>query len=186
MGHGKQEIPSDIALVRAMASGETDALRALSTRYGGMLAALARRFLRDQSDAEEVAADVLWQCWREAKNFDPARSSVSVWIVTIARSRAIDRLRVNRVRSMPQAEQPAADPVADPSMEVHLAERARLVRSALADLDSNQSAALQLAYFSDLSQSEIAEKLAIPLGTVKTRTRNALIKLREALSGRRD
>lgn len=107
-------------------------------------------------------------------------------LVMLARSRAIDRLRANRARKPPSGEQPASEPVPDPAVELHQAERARIVRNALAGLDSNERAALQLAYFSDLSQSEVAEKLGIPLGTVKTRMRSAMMKLREALSGRHE
>ena len=169
-------MPADRDLVVAMAAGDSEALRSLNARYGRMLAALARRFLSNESDAEEVVA----------KTFDAARGSVSVWLVTLARSRAIDRLRANRARKPPSGEQPASEPVADPAVELNQAQRASIVRTALAGLDSNERAALQLAYFSDLSQSEVAEKLGIPLGTVKTRMRSAMIKLRESLSGRRE
>jgi RNA polymerase sigma-70 factor (ECF subfamily) len=182
----QQAMPVDRDLILAMAAGDSEALHSLSARYGRMLSALARRFLSDESDAEEVVADVLWQAWRDAKTFDAARGSVSVWLVTLARSRAIDRLRANRARKPPPGEQPGLEPVPDPAVDLHQVQRARLVRTALAGLDSNERAALQLAYFSDLSQSEVAEKLGIPLGTVKTRMRSALMKLRETLSGRRE
>ena len=177
---------ADRELIVAMAAGDSQALRSLNARYGGMLSALARRFLNNESDAEEVVADVLWQAWRDAKTFDEKRGSVSVWLVTLARSRAIDRLRANRARKTPAAEQPDPAPVPDPAVALDQAERARVVRAALAGLDSNERAALQLAYFSDLSQSEVAEKLGIPLGTVKTRIRSSMMKLREALSGRHE
>lgn len=186
MADTQQAMPADRDLIAAMAAGDSEALRSLNVRYGRMLAALARRFLGNESDAEEVVADVLWQAWRDAKTFDPARGSVSVWLVTLARSRAIDRLRVNRARKPPPTEQPASEPVPDPAVELHQVQRARIVRAALAGLEANERAALQLAYFSDLSQSEIAEKLGIPLGTVKTRMRNAMMKLRETLSERRE
>jgi RNA polymerase sigma-70 factor (ECF subfamily) len=182
----KQAVPADRELIVAMAAGDSEALRSLNARYGRMLAALAGRFLSNESDAEEVVADVLWQAWRDARTFDAARGSVSVWLVTLARSRAIDRLRANRARRQPPEEQPASAPVPDPAVELHQAQRARVVRTALAGLDSNERSALELAYFSDLSQSEVAEKLGIPLGTVKTRMRSAMMKLREALAGRRE
>jgi RNA polymerase sigma-70 factor (ECF subfamily) len=180
----QQAMPADRDLIVAMAAGDSEALHSLSARYGRMLSALARRFLSDESDAEEVVADVLWQAWRDAKTFDAARGSVSVWLVTLARSRAIDRLRANRARKPPPGEQPVSDPVPDPAVDLHRVERAHIVRRALAGLEYNERAALQLAYFSDLSQSEVAEKLGIPLGTVKTRMRSAMIKLRESLAGR--
>jgi RNA polymerase sigma-70 factor, ECF subfamily len=182
----RQAIPVDRDLVAAMAAGDSEGLRGLNARYGGMLIALARRFLRDESDAEEVAADVLWQAWREAGAFDATRGSVSVWLVTRARSRAIDRLRANRARRPPSQEQPPSEPVSDPAATLDQARRARVVRAALAGLASNERTALELAYFSDLSQSEVAEKLGIPLGTVKTRMRSAMIKLREALSAQHE
>ena len=117
MADAKQAMPADRDLVVAMAAGDSEALRSLNARYGRMLAALARRFLSNESDAEEVVADVLWQAWREAKTFDAARGSVSVWLVTLARSRAIDRLRANRARKPPSGEQPASEPVSDPAVE---------------------------------------------------------------------
>lgn len=184
MADPKQAISADRDLVVAMAAGDAEALRSLNARYGRMLAGLARRFLSNESDAEEVVADVLWQAWREARTFDATRASVSVWLVTLARSRAIDRLRSNRARKPPPGEQPAAEPAQDPASDIDQAKRARVVRAALARLDAHERTALQLAYFSDLSQSEVAEKLGIPLGTVKTRMRSAMIKLRDALSGR--
>jgi RNA polymerase sigma-70 factor (ECF subfamily) len=177
--------PADRDLVAAMVAGDPEALRMLNARYGRMLAALARRFLSNESDAEEVVADVLWQAWRDASAFDAARGSVSVWLVTLARSRAIDRLRANRARQPSPAEQAVPDPVPDPAIELDQLQRARIVRAALAGLEANERAALQLAYFSDLSQSEVADRLGIPLGTVKTRIRSAMIKLRETLSGQR-
>ena len=186
MADAQQAMPTDRDLIVAMAAGDSEALRSLNARYGRMLAALARRFLNNESDAEEVVADVLWQAWRDARTFDAARGSVSVWLVTLARSRAIDRLRAQRARRPPDAEPPAAEPIPDPAVEFNQVQRARIVRTALAGLDSNERTALQLAYFSDLSQSEVAEKLGIPLGTVKTRMRSAMIKLRETLSGRHE
>jgi len=182
----KQPGPADRDLVAAMAAGDAEALRTLNGRYGRALAGLTRRFLADESDAEEVVADVLWQAWREAKIFDPARGSVAVWLVTLARSRAIDRLRALRARKPPLEEQPASEPAVDPTMELDREQRAGTVRTALAELDSNERAALELAYFSDLSQSEVAKKLGIPLGTVKTRMRSAMMKLRDALAERHE
>lgn len=183
MAGSQEAMPADRDLVVAMAAGDADALRSLNTRYGRMLAALAQRFLGNEFDAEEVVADVLWQAWRDARTFDARRGSVSVWLVTLARSRAIDRIRANRARQMPAAEQPAAESTADPAVEIHQFQRARMVRAALTRLEVNERAALELAYFSDLSQSEVAEKLGLPLGTVKTRIRSAMLKLRESLVG---
>lgn len=166
-----------------MAAGDPHALQSISLRYGRMLTALAWRFLGDEADAEEVVADVLWQAWSESKAYDPARGSVTAWLVTLARSRAIDRLRAKKARQPRSAPEPAGEDPPDPAVEVDEAQRAQIVRTAVARLDSAERTALELAYFSDLSQSQIAERLGIPLGTVKTRIRGAMMKLREALSG---
>jgi RNA polymerase sigma-70 factor, ECF subfamily len=174
--------PTDRELVAAIARGDAAALRTLNARYGRMLAALARRIVGVDSDAEEVAADVLWQAWRSAGSFDPARGSVSVWLVTLGRSRAIDRLRSIKAReTRPETDDSpfAAD---DPGAEIDVAKRAVRVRAAVSALEANEKTALEMAYYSDLSQSEIADKLNIPLGTVKTRIRSAMIKLRKALA----
>jgi RNA polymerase sigma-70 factor, ECF subfamily len=175
--------PSDRQLITAMAAGDAHALRALNSRFGRMLAALAMRFLSDQADAEEVVADVLWQAWSDAKSYDPSRGSVGAWLVTIARSRAIDRVRARRARQAEPGRQPLPQAVADPATMLDEAQRAQIVRTAISKLESAERTALELAYFSDLSQSQIAQRLGLPLGTVKTRIRGAMIKLREALSG---
>jgi RNA polymerase sigma-70 factor (ECF subfamily) len=172
---------SDRELVTAMARGDADALRALGARYARVLGAIAYRYLKDELDAEEVAADALWQAWREAPSFDPGRSSVSAWLVMLGRSRAIDRFRAARARRPPENLQPAPAPVADVLTEMETAERAKIVKKAVGQLEPRERELLELAYFSDLSQTEIAEKVGIPLGTVKTRMRTALIKLRDAL-----
>lgn len=172
---------SDEALVSAMAGGDEDALATLNQRYGRALSAVADRILRDKADAEEVAADVLWQLWREASRFDRGRGSVGAWIMMTVRSRAIDRLRARKSREprdVSVAEIAVAD---DPSNELHSAERRREVELALASLNDGERDLLRMAYFSDLSQSEIAEHTSIPLGTVKSRMRSGLIRLRDAL-----
>src|SRR5271157_1884822 len=110
---------SDEALVSAMAAGDQDALATLNHRYGRALSAVADRILRDQGDAEEVAADVLWQLWREASRFDRSRGSVRAWAMMTVRSRAIDRFRARKVRE-PRGEDATETAVAnDPSNELH-------------------------------------------------------------------
>jgi RNA polymerase sigma-70 factor (ECF subfamily) len=176
------ERASDRDLVAAVAEGSIEALRELSSRYGRILTALAMRFLGSEPDAEEVASDVLWQVWREARLFDANRGSVMAWLVMLGRSRSIDRLRAIKARSVSTEPQMPSCPVADPVSEVDRAERARIVRAALMNIDTQERTVLELAYFSDLSHSEIAEKLGIPIGSVKTRIRSAMMKLRKALS----
>jgi RNA polymerase sigma-70 factor (ECF subfamily) len=166
-----------------MAAGDQDSLQTLSRRYGHALSAVAERILRDKTDAEEVAADVLWQLWRDASRFDRSRGSVGAWIMMLARSRAIDRLRARNAR-LPRDSDPAEPNLADdPSNRIHSAERRRKVEHALATLSESERDLLRLAYFSDLSQSEIAGRTGLPLGTVKTRMRSGLTRLRDALRG---
>jgi RNA polymerase sigma-70 factor, ECF subfamily len=175
---------SDEALLSAVASGEREALRKLAQRYGHALSAVAQRILLDKTDAEEVAADVVWQAWRDASRFDRSRGSVGSWLMMLVRSRAIDRLRARKVRErkdQDSREPPLSD---DPSNEIHRAERRRTVELALAGLIEAEREVLRLAYFSDLSQSEIAERTGLPLGTVKSRMRSGLVKLRDVLEGR--
>src|SRR5260370_25181532 len=114
---------ADIELVAAMACGEHDALRALNGRYGHAIAMVAERILSNQADAEEVAADVLWQAWREASRFDRSRGSVGAWLMMLARSRAIDRLRSRRAREIPSEAVAELGAIDDPSDEIRSAER---------------------------------------------------------------
>jgi RNA polymerase sigma-70 factor, ECF subfamily len=172
---------SDEALVSAMAAGDQDSLRTLNRRYGHALSAVADRILRDKADAEEVAADVLWQLWRDASRFDRSRGSVGAWIMMMVRSRAIDRLRTRTSRLRRDTDPVEPAPSDDPSNQIHSAESRRKVQDALAKLNESERDLLQLAYFSDLSQSEIAGRTGLPLGTVKTRMRSGLIRLRDAL-----
>jgi len=174
---------SDEAVVRAVGAGDQEALRTLNQRYGHAIAALAERILSDKADAEETAADVLWQVWRQAVTFDRTRGSVGAWLMMLARSRAIDRLRARNARSAADADPSERKLTSDPTLELHSAEKRRMVAVALAKLQESERTVLELAYFSDLSQTAIAEKTGLPLGTVKSRIRSALIKLRESLKG---
>jgi RNA polymerase sigma-70 factor (ECF subfamily) len=146
---------------------------------------LALRILGDVADAEEVALDVYTQVWRTAGNFDPRRGSVSAWLVTLARSRAIDRLRsaaARRQREESRPELPEAPAAARSPEEASLLGQRRVrVRAALARLLPEQREAIELAFFSGLTHSELAARLGQPLGTVKTRIRLGMMKLRELL-----
>lgn len=175
--------PSDEAIIRAIADGDQESLRILNQRYGHALAAVAERVLGDRADAEEVAADVLWQVWRQAVVFDRARGSVGAWLMMLVRSRAIDRLRARTARAT--LHEDPADPAATPDAthDINSAQRRRVVQAAIATLQDSERTVLELAYYSDLSQSAIAERTGLPLGTVKSRIRSALIKLREGLEG---
>ena len=181
----------DSQLVSRMAAGEDAALGDLYDRYGKMVYALALAIVREPADAEEVVVDAFGQAWRQAASFDPSRGSVGAWLATIARSRALDTIRARgrRVRAHERAallsDEGLAAPItaagSDPARGVERSEARRLVSQALAALPGPQRAAIELAYFEGLSQSEIAERLAEPLGTVKTRIRTGMERLRGLL-----
>ena len=175
----------DRILVAEIVRRHSDALERLYERYKLVVFHLAFRILNNRDNAEEIVIEVFWQVWRDAERYDEQRGSVGAWITTIARSRAIDALRARR--GNPAREEDiekmllANAPADDPETRTTLGERAELVRSALASLPGEQRTALELSFFSGLSHAEIAEQLREPLGTVKTRIRSALLRLRERL-----
>lgn len=175
----------DGALVAAIARRQQDALDQLYERYHAVVYHLALKILGSRENAEEVVFEVFWQVWREAERYDARRGSVGAWLATVARSRAIDAVRARRGNPLAEEDSTerliATDPSGNPEEQTTLAQRAALVRSALEDLSTDQRAALELSFFSGLSHMEIAERLNEPLGTVKTRIRMALLKLRERL-----
>jgi RNA polymerase sigma-70 factor (ECF subfamily) len=171
-------------LVDRLAAGEVEAAAELYDRYASLILGLARRILRNQQDAEEALQDVFSQVWRTAGRFEPARGSLAAWLLVITRARAIDRLRTRQSRpDSARYFDPAlmASAAAGPSDQLLSDEQAEQVREALAALPEAQRAALELAYYEGLTQSEIAERLSEPLGTIKTRIRTALLTLRERL-----
>lgn len=177
----------DVALVRRMAAGDEQALGALYDRWHPVVHGVVSRLLRQADDVEDVVEETFWQAWRQASRFDLARGAVQTWLLTIARSRALDRVRALRRRREEPLEgddgQPVIQPAAegDPALDAEASERRRMVVAALAGLPAEQREALELGYFGGLSQSEIAERTGQPLGTVKTRMRLALQKLRSQL-----
>ncbi len=173
--------------VRQIANGAQQGLAALYDRTSSLVYSVALQILRDPADAEEVTLDVYLQVWRSAAKFDPARASVSTWLVMLARSRAVDRLRSGMTRkSRESALEGVADPAsgeAAPDQQTILKLEQRRVRAAMATLEPEQRRTIELAFFGGLTHSELAKKLGQPLGTVKTRIRLGLMKLRQALSG---
>lgn len=163
------------ALVCRLQSGDPDALAQLYDSYAGVVSALAHRILRDSAEVEEVVQEVFLQAWRQAARFDPHRGSLPAWLVTMARSRALDRVRRRAVRKETSDEAPPA--WSAPAPEGPLA-----VRAALTTLNADQRRALELAFYDGLTHVEIARRLGEPLGTVKTRIRTAMLRLRDALS----
>ena len=174
---------SDGDLLRALARGDQTALASIYDRYRLILFGLVMRILHGRAEAEEVLQETFLQVWRRAGDFDEARGRAFTWLVTIARSRALDRLRASasRGRVASEAAQMPRDEVGDAAEDALRSEQGKVVRQALTELPSEQRQTLLLAYFEGLTQTEIAARLGDPLGTVKTRMRAGMIKLRELL-----
>lgn len=175
----------DLAIVRRMVNGEPAALAELYDRYSPLLLALTRRILGPSGEAEEALQETFLQAWNQAERYDSGRSSVSTWLILIARTRALDRLRGRgareRTAQAAAAEPPAPDTSWSLDDNVLHRERRQRVQRALADLPEEQRRVLELAFYEGLSQSEIATRTNTPLGTVKTRALLAMRKLRNAL-----
>jgi len=176
---------NDAALLRLVADRQSEGLGALFNRYAPTLLALGKRILGGQADAEEVLQEVFLHVWNNAGRYDAGRSSVSTWLILITRSRAIDRLRTRKVVERTHETSVQENPVEHASPEgveaVFIQERRERVRSEMEKLPPEQRQVLELAFYEGLSQSEIAAKADLPLGTVKTRTLLAMKKLRGAL-----
>jgi len=177
-------------LVTAMARGDKSALAKLYDELSGPLYSLAIRMLSDAAEAQDLVQDIFLQLWRTAGSYETGRGSVFSWAATLTRNRAIDRIRMRQRRSELLAEaapdlQPAAvGGEGDSADSLWLREKADLVRQALAALPREQRQALEFAYFSGLTQQEIAARLNEPLGTIKARIRRGLLKLKDSLPHR--
>lgn len=169
---------SDAELVGQAAAGHADSLGELFDRHAGRMKALATRIVRAPQEADDIVQEVFVQAWRQAGRFDPGRGTVLAWLSIITRSRSLDRWRRRATRredSVSEAQE-LRSPVT-PGDDL----TAWAARSALSDLPEDQREPLELAYWEGLSQSEIAERLVLPLGTVKTRMRAGLKALRRRL-----
>jgi RNA polymerase sigma-70 factor (ECF subfamily) len=187
--HPEQARTSDEELLHAIARGDEQALASLYDRYRVILFSLVLRILHSRDDAEDVLQELFLQIWKRASDFDEARGRPFTWLVTLARSRAIDRLRsLNaRERTVTEAARVAGtDEWVDAVDDAIRSEESEIVRRALAELPEEQRRALLLAYFEGLTQTEIAARLGSPLGTIKTRMRSGMIKLRELLHDKMD
>ena len=179
---------ADVELLSAVAGGDEQALAQLYDRYRLILFGLLFRILNSREEAEDVLQEVFLQVWRRASDFDEQRGKPFTWLVTLARNRGIDRLRSlgARDRVAQAVTREAAEEVSDAANDTLRSEQRELVTSALAQLPEEQKGPLMLAYFDGLTQSEIAVRLGAPLGTVKTRMRTGMTKLRELLSGQNE
>jgi RNA polymerase sigma-70 factor (ECF subfamily) len=176
--------PGGRAAVARLAAGDMDAAAELYEAHASKVYALARRILGDDTEAEDVLQEVFAQAWQTADRYDHDRASVAGWLLMMTRTRAIDRIRARRARPdiggrvLPDHIQATETTASD---RLVAAEDAGRVRDALLELPDPQRTALELAYYEGLTQSEIAARLAEPLGTVKTRIRTALTTLRARL-----
>ena len=174
-------------LCQAALTGNTIAFGAAYDRYAPVLYGLLLRILRDAGDAQEILQETFLAAWNDARKFDSGRGSELAWLISMARSRGIDRLRARERRGQREEQagreismlRPNVDPAGNDPAEFR--ETRQAVRIALRELPEAQRSALELAYFDGLSQSEIAARLGEPLGTIKTRTNLAMKKLRERL-----
>jgi RNA polymerase sigma-70 factor (ECF subfamily) len=180
----------DAALVRLIAAQRTEALGVLYDRYGRLVYSIAVNATGEASSAEEITQDVFMRVWEKARTYDVDLAKVSTWLIKIARNRAIDELRRRKVRpeqysssfsDLPEIAEPHEIAV---EQQVAASWDAQAVRKALGDLPEDQKKALAMAYFQGMSHSEIAEALGEPLGTVKTRIRLAMQKLKQVLGER--
>jgi RNA polymerase sigma-70 factor (ECF subfamily) len=179
-----------IRLAADMARGDKAALGRLYDLLGRPLYSLAYRITGDAAEAQDVVQDVFVQLWNKAADYQPSRGSYFSWAATLTRNRALDRVRMHKrrgeiIRESADDIQPARDGDGlDSGDALWLREKAGAVRAALTSLPPEQRAAIELAFFSGLTQQQIAERLGDPLGTVKARIRRGLLRLRDALSTR--
>jgi RNA polymerase sigma-70 factor, ECF subfamily len=173
--------------VRRCAGRDESALEALYDESSQLTYTIAQRILQDEADASEVVLDVYKQIWDSAARFDQQRGSAAAWIVILARSRAMDRRRSRNARTRTPAQMEELHNMRSsersPESVAISNQSSRSVKRALEAVPSEQREALELAFFAGLSHSEIAERLGEPLGTVKTRIRLAVARLRELLKG---
>lgn len=175
------------AYVARIADGEQPALGSLYDESSTLVYSMVLRVLGNVADAEEVTMDVYTQVWKAASGYDLSRGSVTAWLVTLARSRAIDRVRSRTSRARKEIALPetydAPSLGNSPERETEDTQRRRQVMTALATLPADQRQVVELAFYSGLTHSELAERLDQPLGTVKTRIRAGMTRLREQLAG---
>lgn len=176
---------SDEQLMSRVATEDREALAALYDRHAGRLLTVLERMLGTRTEAEDVLQETFWQVWRSAATYEPQRSSPVVWLLVIARSRARDRLR-RASRSRPLDAVPEARLLTEPDDDLARSEATVSAREALAMLPDEQRTAIRLAFFNGHTHEQIAAAASIPLGTVKTRIRRGMLRLREILAARED
>lgn len=173
-------ISTDEYLLYCLAAAQEPALLELYARYSKAVYSLAKRMLRSDADAEEITQDVFVKIWHKAGDYAPSKGKVSTWILTIAHNSAIDALRRRKAKGNLEAFEDELERVADERPTKDLLEVSAIAKS-LESLDAGEKICIELAYFEGLSHSQLAGKLELPLGTIKTRIRTGLEKLRTVL-----
>jgi RNA polymerase sigma factor (sigma-70 family) len=173
---------SDEALVALVARSDDDALAALYDRYGRLAYGLALRIIRDASLAQDAVQEAFLHAWRQAGSFDPARAKPSTWLLTLVHRRAVDVVRREQRRHAEPIEGVPPEVSEATDEEAALRERRQIVQHALRRLPADQREALELAYYGGYTQSQLAERLGVPLGTIKSRMFGGLSRLRDLLA----
>ncbi len=183
-----KQLEAEIELMRRIGQGDRRSFEELYDRFSGVLFSTAYRVLNNREAAEDVLQDVFIQIWEKAPLYDPARGKPMTWAVTLTRNKSIDRLRStqrrNRLQDDVERESQTVEQFDDRSSfdAVASGETGALVREAIQKLSKDQREAIELAFFSSLTQTEIAGRLDVPLGTVKARIRRGMMKLKDVLS----
>ncbi len=180
---------TDEELMRRLFDGDKRALEAILDRYGDLVYSTALRVLRDPHLAQDISQEIFVRLWRKPESYAAERGRFVTWLISVTRNRAVDEIRSRSRRQRHETTSPEeqerelpAGEADDPALSAQLAEQRRIVRAALAEIPPEQRQAIELAYFGGLTQQEIAERLDQPLGTVKTRIRLGMQKLRAALA----
>ncbi len=178
------DVRTDITLIERIVARDERAVGELYDRHSRLLYGLILRVLRDRGEAEEVLQEVFLVVWTRAETYNVALGSPAAWLVRVARNRAIDRLRANavRLRAVESAPDPAPARTDNPEARASLTEQQRAVVRALDALPPDQRVLIEQAYYLGLTQSELADKFHLPLGTVKTRVRSGMQTLRQQLT----
>ena len=178
----------DIELLRQIAAGDRAAFAEFYDRHATLMFSVASKIVRDPGEAEDVLQEVFLQIWEKAGRFDPKLGKASSWAAILVRNKAIDRIRASQRRTRLAEESGVAHAIAaevtDSANETFYGhDKAKFIHSAIVELPEDQRKAIELAYFSGLTQDEISKKLNTPLGTIKARIRRGLLKLRDQLEG---
>lgn len=179
----------DEELMQRLVHRDLRAFRTLYSRYGNLVYSAALRVLRDPQIAEDMVQEIFLRLWRKPESYTATRGKFTTWLTSVTRNRAVDEIRSRNRRYRHETASPeeqerefAGPETEDPAMRAELADQRRLIKLALSGLPPEQKETIELAYFGGLTQQEIAERLNQPLGTVKTRIRLGMQKLRAALT----